>query len=148
MNCFYSMCPFVTEGWRDQPPEPDGWETEGADARPGGGKRPHFYILSSVWLNGPQYAAAPANVAIKSNALNRAQPGEVYYLALEMNKGRKMHFSGARQHLKNIGPHCLIIIICIWTAVQNGRGFSGCSYTSVTVADRQTKTFKLSDSVV
>lgn len=44
---------FIFKGWWDQPSEPDGGEAEGADARPGGGKR---LLLSHpcVWLKGPR----------------------------------------------------------------------------------------------
>lgn len=40
------MCLSFTEGWRDQPPEPDGREAEGADAQTGGGTRIVFY---NIW---------------------------------------------------------------------------------------------------
>lgn len=85
MDCFHSLCLSVTAGWRDQPPEPDGWEAERADARPGGGRQPLFYVFSSVWLNGPQYAAT-TTVAFKSTCLTELSRERFIILSLTRKK--------------------------------------------------------------
>lgn len=62
------MCLSFTEGWRDQPPEPDGWEAEGADAQTGGGTRILFY---NIWWFDWMAAsiAAITNVATQSTLI-------------------------------------------------------------------------------
>lgn len=85
MDWFHSLCLSVTAGWRDQPPEPDGWEAERADARPGGGRQPLFYVFSSVWLNGPQNAAT-TTVAFKSTCLTELSRERFIILSLTRKK--------------------------------------------------------------
>lgn len=63
------MCLFLNEGWRDQPPEPDGWEAEGADAQAGGGLRTLFYsIWWFDWMT--DSSSAITNMATKMRCLN------------------------------------------------------------------------------
>lgn len=60
------MCLCFTQGWRDQPPEPDGWEAEGADAQAGGGTRTLLYSIGRFDWVADSIAAIP-NTETESN---------------------------------------------------------------------------------
>lgn len=110
-NTTVGVCVFPTKGWRDQPPEPDGGEAEGADARPGGGKGSWFYFLSSVWLNSSRWAAVSLNVEMKT-ALWIEVSCETFII-LPVRLLTEKILSGAKKHLKKLNCHCLIVSVSL-----------------------------------